>query len=248
MNFTAFIDALSTANIDTLADFDRKVALAAGIQPTTVRAWAKLQDLYFGPTKHGKFQRRALSRARAGGFSLDQLAMLERRIAHLAPGEQWRHRVRLLANACTYAEFEQAVKTSVPKREPKKKDEKPQKKPKPSPPTMPIEQVARDIELLIDALQRSGHSPSEGKEQALILLTLEEHMRITNGDRDVVLRRTDGTTMTGAEYVSREHAIDLNVALIHPVIGSLNMYRTERASAERGGKPGPVQRALAAAS
>ncbi|UIZ92890.1 hypothetical protein JZY91_03845 [Corynebacterium sp. CNCTC7651] len=262
MNFTSLIDALSNATIDTLADFDRQAALDAGINPTTVRMWAKLHDVYLGPSKYSKFQRRGLSNARAGGFTLDQLTTLERRIAHLNPAEQWRYRVRLLANPATYAEFEKAVKASVPKRKAPKKQEHTRKAPneqgsQPAKGSQPAEKLtepasfednARSIGLLIDLLQHGGFGSTEGKEQAVILLTLEQHMEIMSGDLDVLIQRSDGTTMTGAEYLSRQHAIDLNVALIHPVIGMLNAYRADRGSDKRGGKPGPAQRALPIAS
>ncbi|TKW70914.1 MAG: hypothetical protein DI610_11865 [Staphylococcus hominis] len=39
---------------------------------------------------------------------------------------------------------------------------------------------------------------------------------------------SDGTTMTGAEYLTHYYARDLEVALFHPQAGAVNLYDTKR--------------------
>ena len=39
---------------------------------------------------------------------------------------------------------------------------------------------------------------------------------------------SDGTTMTGAEYLTHHHSKDLEVALFHPQAGAVNLYSTKR--------------------
>ncbi|MCP1388368.1 HNH endonuclease [Corynebacterium sp. TA-R-1] len=64
-----------------------------------------------------------------------------------------------------------------------------------------------------------------------LMIALEDWVSIHEGTGDeVVLGLTDGTTMTGAEYLAQfadeEH--HLQAALFHPEHGAVNLYRTER--------------------
>ena len=45
---------------------------------------------------------------------------------------------------------------------------------------------------------------------------------------DVVLALSDGTTMTGAEFLAAQFGDILEVAAFHPEAGAVNLYRTER--------------------
>ena len=63
----------------------------------------------------------------------------------------------------------------------------------------------------------------------LLLVPVEEHCRILAGSGDdVVLGLSDGTTMTGAEYLQEHFGDVLEVAAFHPAAGPVNMYHTER--------------------
>ena len=44
----------------------------------------------------------------------------------------------------------------------------------------------------------------------------------------MILTLTDGTTMTGAEYLAAEFGEALEVAAFHPEAGAVNLYRTDR--------------------
>ena len=66
MTFATLVEALAADPLAELADFDRGVALDAGLDPARVREWAKVHDVYFGATKFTKQQRLALAAARGG--------------------------------------------------------------------------------------------------------------------------------------------------------------------------------------
>ena len=63
----------------------------------------------------------------------------------------------------------------------------------------------------------------------LIVIPLADHTRIINGDGDdTILGLSDGTTITGAEYLATYHGEELEVAVFHPQAGPVNMYTTTR--------------------
>ncbi len=45
---------------------------------------------------------------------------------------------------------------------------------------------------------------------------------------EVTLHLTDGTSMTGAEFLAKYYGAELEVALFHPREGAVNLYRTQR--------------------
>ena len=61
-----------------------------------------------------------------------------------------------------------------------------------------------------------------------MVVGLDQHVQILSGDGDdVILGLTDGTTITGAEYLASEPEL-AEVALFHPTEGALNLYQTQR--------------------
>lgn len=63
----------------------------------------------------------------------------------------------------------------------------------------------------------------------LILIPLPDYVSILAGDGDeTILGLSDGTTITGAEYLAKHHGAELEVATFHPQAGAVNMYRAER--------------------
>ena len=63
----------------------------------------------------------------------------------------------------------------------------------------------------------------------LILVPLPDYITIISGDGDdTILGLTDGTTMTGAEYLAQHYGDQLEVALFHPQEGAVNLYDTQR--------------------
>ena len=63
----------------------------------------------------------------------------------------------------------------------------------------------------------------------VVLIPLDDYTRILAGDGDdVVLGLSDGTTITGAQYLARFHGSTLEVAVFHPQAGAVNLYDTKR--------------------
>ena len=81
---------------------------------------------------------------------------------------------------------------------------------------------------LLDAMRSESGIPHAVPRPA-VLVPLPEHLKILAGDGDeVLLGCSDGTTMTGAEYLQRFHGAELEVALFHPEAGPVNLYRGAR--------------------
>ncbi|MCT1451384.1 HNH endonuclease [Corynebacterium sp. p3-SID1145] len=63
----------------------------------------------------------------------------------------------------------------------------------------------------------------------LVLIPLPDYLDIVSGDGDeTILGLSDGTTITGADYLAKYHGADLQVATFHPQEGAVNLYRTSR--------------------
>ena len=82
---------------------------------------------------------------------------------------------------------------------------------------------------LLDVLRSDTTGIPRAAPRPIVLVPMEEHVKILAGDGDeVLLGLTDGTTMTGAEYLQRTHGEALEVALFHPEEGPINLYRSAR--------------------
>ena len=249
--FDAFIQAMAAASMETLRHFDLSVALGAGMAPDRARAWDQMQKVYFGPTKFTRKQAVAVQKAR--GFSLDELALIERRVGGVKDaGQRWRLRLALLDVTGGYRAIERAARELVPR-----EDNAPTKKqvafsaPKNGRARITIDTTDRkaaDLEHRlkqdIDATQPAAAQMEEafwriveGKTggvvaaapRPIVMVPISEHARIMAGDGDdVILTLTDGTIMTGAEYMQQEFGEVLEVAAFHPEEGAVNLYDTER--------------------
>lgn len=63
----------------------------------------------------------------------------------------------------------------------------------------------------------------------LVVIPVPDYIEIIKGDGDeTILGLTDGTTITGADYLAKHYGKDLEVALFHPQEGAVNLYRTSR--------------------
>lgn len=236
---------------DFLAGFERDAALAAGVKPATVDDWGLIHRIYFGPTTAPKQRARALERARAG-FSLEQLAYVERRIAHITSvGERMRLRIELLAAPCTFDALKRRAGKIVPAKNPA--PPKAQVRFSPSRCVMRTvaltadEHVVAELEHylreridkiqpaapqmvapFIELLRGDGTGVPASASRPIVLVPLAECVRVlgSQGD-DTVLGLSDGTTITGAELLAHLGA-ELELALIHPQEGAVNLYRAAR--------------------
>lgn len=251
MTFSALLEAMSGAALDSLVGFDRDAALAAGLEPSKVRSWGLVHGAYFGPTRFTRRQRDAVAKARAGSFSLDQLVLIERRIAHLLDDDKWSARLQLLSRPCTYDALARRIRELVPVEERPAKKQVTFSASKAGLRRMSVtadERVLADLEhrlsrdldaakpaapQMLDAfeelLRGDGPAVAHAAPRPVVIVPLDTHLKILAGEGDDVrLGLTDGTTMTGAEYLTARHGKALEVALFHAQDGAVNLYREAR--------------------
>ena len=248
-SFTALVDTLASA-VDALAGFDEQYALQAGLDPAQVSAWAGLREVYFGRTAYTRKQAVALERAR--GFSLHQLVAIERRLKRLPVNERWAPRLALLEVRGDYRAVQKAARELLPDDDRTPEDafrfsasrggkrkfsgcgdehvlaalEKQLRSgldaSKPAGPQM----FARFADMLT-----AGGGVQVQAPRPIVAVPADQHVTILadHGD-DVLLALSDGTTITGAEYVAAllGEMFPTEVALVHPEAGPVNLYRTQR--------------------
>ena len=78
----------------------------------------------------------------------------------------------------------------------------------------------------------TGGGVAHARPRPMVLVGLPDFVRIIRGEGDeVILGLTDGTTMTGAEFLNRFIATaenELEAAVFHPEEGAVNLYRLSR--------------------
>ena len=249
-SFTALVDALAGSAINALADFDEQYAIDAGLDPAQVKAWGRVREVYFGTTSYTRKQAVALERAR--GFSLHQLVMIERRLSRLKPSERWAPRLELLGVYGNYRDVEKAARKLLPI-----DDHVPEDSVRFSSSRNGKRKLsASGDEHVLAALEKRLRQNLDGSQPAgpqmfaklagivsgdggvavpvprpIVAVPLDEHVKILadHGD-DVLLGMTDGTTLTGAEYLAglMGEMFPNEVALVHPETGPVNLYHTQR--------------------
>ena len=91
------------------------------------------------------------------------------------------------------------------------------------------EKLMRLLGLRPDAEDETPTQIAPAVPRPLILIPLDEHINIMKGHgNDVILGLTDGTTMTGAEFLQQNFGDVLEVAMFHPQEGPVNLYDTQR--------------------
>lgn len=259
---------MSGSVLDTLAGFDRQAALDAGIEPGKVRDWAKLYDVYVAPTTAHRQQARAVDLVRRGTFSLDQLALIERRLDAVGARERTRTRLDVLeelaaARPGSYQSFARMLKRLVPVEQVAPSDGASFSRSRMGKRTVTVTADERDIADLEHAVTR-GIDPDrpagpqlaanfvrimrgDGSQagvpcaapQPLVLVPAPELAKVLNDEADpneVRFGLTDGTTITGAEYLARyfsNPAYGVRVAVFHAEDGAVNLYRGERCANEK---------------
>lgn len=252
MTFDDLLDALGGAALAALEGFDRERAIAAGVSPRHAADLRLVHRAYWGPSRSPKQQRLAREDAIAGGFTVEQLVVVEKRIAHIRDlGERMRLRRALLASHCTYEALKRRADRLVPREEPAA----PKRQVRFSGSrlgmrSMTVTADERSIADLEHAL-RAGINPDQpaapqmvepllrllrgnggvaaAAPRPLLLIPLPDYVSILGGaGDDTILGLSDGTTMTGAEYLAANFGEALEVALFHPQEGAVNLYRTQR--------------------
>lgn len=254
--FTAELKSLKDP-LGFLEHFNAQEALDAGLSSRTVKEWGTIHEVYLAKTKWSRQQARAAEAARKGRFTADQLFLIEKRIEHIADErEKWALRLRLLGVRGRYDTLMRKAAEVVPPKEspaPKKTVGFGKTRGGMRPlNAMGAEEDMAALEFalrrhvtwdapagpqMLEALMRMvglrEDSPTGGAAPAvprpMILVALPDYTKIINGDGDeTILGLTDGTTITGAEFLAKYHGKDLEVAVFHPQEGAVNLYSTQR--------------------
>lgn len=287
--FDNLIKTMTDSAIDVLEDFHKQTAIDAGLDPTRANAWDGLHATYFGPTTSPQKQRLARDKARRSGLSLDQLALIERKIKKISSNRtKAKLRLALLDATGNYKALARLAKRLVPGQD---KDSPPRKqvtfsRTRAGRRTMTVTAEQRDMADLEHALMTGadtakpvapqmlenflrlmrGFNPPGTTENGgtvdggsvdgstennaitspnaeapgvpyavprpLILIPLHEWVKIHKGEGDeTILQLTDGTTMTGAEFLNTYYATAenyLEAATFHVEEGAVNLYRGRR--------------------
>ena len=252
-DFDAFLGSLGSP-MDALAGFDRQAACAAGVKPATYIEWEKAHEVYFGKTRSTRKQAQAVRVSRQTGKSLDQILFIEQHVkAAGSEREKWKLRLALLSVRGNYETLKRRAKDIAP--DPDADKPAPQSivrfgRSRKGKRTFSATGDDRDIAALEHALRKNldadrpeGPQMHEAfhdllhKEGAvaasvprpLVQIPLPDYVKILAGTGDeTILGLSDGTTMTGAEYLTHHHSKDLEVALFHPQAGAVNLYSTKR--------------------
>lgn len=250
--FDDFLGAQTGDALDTLASFDREAALSAGIRPSHVNEWALVHHTYFGPTKQTAQQQRAVELARQSKMSIDQLALIEKKLQYVKDSrEKWKQRFALLGVSGGYETVRRQANEAVSVEETAPRKQVRFSKSRKGRRTMTVTGEERDIADLEHVLSRGvdkarpvapqllenflrlmrggGAGVPFAAPRPMVLVPLPALAEILRGDGDdIVLGLTDATTMTGAEFVQQCAGAELELAAVHPQEGPVNLYRGER--------------------
>lgn len=253
--------AMSTDAMEFVASFDRALFADACVNPARINEWARLHEAYFGACAALRQQERCVRLAREGGFSVDQLLAVERRLAKLPKAQRtMRARMELLeklvaAAPRSYDAFSQLVTEFVPVEEKECAGDLRFSRPNgrfggmhasgPRRDFADLEAKLRSMtnpelpegpqmyEALFKLLRGEGGGVPTAAPRPVVAVPLSDGVRIESleGD-DVELGLSDGTTMTGAEYLATGLGLaggaDVELALVHPTAGPVKSYRLSR--------------------
>ncbi|WLP86609.1 HNH endonuclease signature motif containing protein [Corynebacterium stationis] len=256
--------ALTSQAIGILKDMSKRSPYdmaSDGMARKTAKNFTQLSDVLFGPTDSPRLQRESVSLAEERGLSLEYLEMVEKHARKLKKrGAAWRLRAELIAFEGTFEEVEAYAK----KRVMEEGGDKPKQRGVrlgrvvDGLRTISITDTQRritDLEKTLDAAIKDDDQPRseallepfwnlvEGtgtglikpEYRTVIAIGLDDFAKVSCGKgEDVVVALSDGTTMTGAEFINAAMAGSLGdklyVGLFHPTAGPVNLYEARFAS------------------
>ena len=237
--------------------------LAGDLMPlNTARKYTRLADVLFGPADSPKVQRDSVALAEARQLSLEYLEMVNKHAKKLQKrGAAWRLRAELIAFEGTFEEVEAYAKKRVTEEggDTKKKPGVRLGRVIDGLRTISITDTQRritDLEKTLDAgikhdedqprseallepfwdlVEGTGTGIIKPEYRTVIAIGLEDYAKVSCGKgEDVIVALSDGTTMTGAEFINAamEGALGdkLYVGLFHPTAGPVNLYEARFAS------------------
>ncbi|PQM75480.1 HNH endonuclease signature motif containing protein [Corynebacterium sp. J010B-136] len=237
--------------------------LAGDLMPlNTARKYTRLADVLFGPADSPKAQRDSVALAEARQLSLEYLDMVNKHAKKLnARGAAWKLRAELIAYEGTFEEVEAHAKKRVTEEggDTKKKPGVRVGRAIDGLRTISITDTQRritDLEKTLDAgikhdedqprseallepfwdlVEGNGTGLIKPEYRTVIAIGLDDFAKVSCGKGDeVIIGLSDGTTMTGAEFINAamEGALGdkLFVGLFHPTAGPVNLYEARFAS------------------
>ena len=228
---------------------------------STARKYVKLADVLFGPTDSPRVQRDAVALAEQRGLSIEYLEIVDKHAKKLKTrGAAWKLRAELIAYEGTLDEVDEHGKQRVTEEggdKPKQRGVRVGRAVD-GLRTISITDTQRritDLEKTLDAAIKDDDQPRseallepfwdlvEGggtgiikpEYRTVIAIGLDDFAKVSCGKgEEVIVALSDGTTMTGAEFINAamEGALGdkLYVGLFHPTAGPVNLYEARFAS------------------
>src|SRR5690625_1556044 len=233
-----------------------------GMARKTAKNFTQLSDVLFGPTDSPRLQRESVALAEERGLSLEYLEMVEKHAKKLRKrGAAWRLRAELIAFEGTFEEVEAYAKKRVMEEcgyKPKQRRVR-LGRVVDCLRTISITDTQRritDLEKTLDAavendndrprseallepfwnlVEGGGTGLIKPEYRTVIAIGLDDFAKVSCGrGDDVIVALSDGTTMTGAEFINAAMAGSLGdklyVGLFHPTAGPVNLYEARFAS------------------
>ena len=228
---------------------------------STARKYVKLADVLFGPADSPRVQRDAVALAEQRGLSIEYLEIVDKHAKKLKTrGAAWKLRAELIAYEGTLDEVDEHGKQRVTEEggdKPKQRGVRVGRAVD-GLRTISITDTQRritDLEKTLDAAVKDDDQPRskallepfwslvEGtgtglikpEYRTVIAIGLDDFAKVSCGKgEEVIVALSDGTTMTGAEFINAamEGALGdkLYVGLFHPTAGPVNLYEARFAS------------------
>ncbi|AMJ45442.1 HNH endonuclease signature motif containing protein [Corynebacterium stationis] len=256
--------ALTSQAIGILKDISKRSPYdmaSDGMARKTAKSFTLLADVLFGPTDSPRLQRESVALAEERGLSLEYLEMVEKHAKKLKKrGAAWRLRAELIAFEGTFEEVEAYAKKRVMEEggDTKKKPGVRLGRLVDGLRTISITDTQRritDLEKTLDAAIKDDDQPRseallepfwdlvEGtgtglikpEYRTVIAIGLDDFAKVSCGKgEEVIVALSDGTTMTGAEFINAAMEGSLGdklyVGLFHPTAGPVNLYEARFAS------------------
>ena len=264
MNGQQIIKLFYTSGITILRDvYDCSPHdLAGGLMSlNTARKYTRLATVFFGPADSPKVQRDAVALAEARQLSVEYLEMVNKHAKKLnTRGAAWKLRAELIAHKGTLDEVNEYGKQRVTEEGGDKQKQRGVRVGRAIDGlrTISITDTQRkitDLEKSLDAaitdddqprseallepfwdlVEGNGTGLIKPEYRTVIAIGLEDYAKVSCGKgEDVVVALSDGTTMTGAEFINAAMEGSLGdklyVGLFHPTAGPVNLYETRFAS------------------
>lgn len=250
---------INAPGLDALASLDGLTAAdgtALGLPRHRVQALLKARDGFFSPTRSTRVQADAHDAARRNAHGVDTLLLIDTRARAVKDTRrQWDVRLQLCRMSGTYAEIDRAAKKLVDDLNgPATREEGVRiSRSRNGQRTMSItadERFLAELEHTLDARLPDGDTRPRARAlldafrdtvtdggivepayQPVIAIGLDDSVELLHGrGDDIVLGCSDGTTVTGEEFLRLKLADHIYAGLFHPVHGPVNLYQTRFAS------------------